>query len=301
MAAPQFPIRDNSQTGPPRARAASLGKRVHQIGFRLAAANTSLCDRTAMLTGMALHDVGAYRESDRPVIRQAYHLDWGFGVLELVPGGPADRAGLHVGDEIIEANGRDFSGFATNLISHSGSIERTRAMEIHLAEMMNSGSVVLVVRRDERRVTLILTGVRGCAASFEVSDAADLNAWSDGVDVAISAPLAAALPSDDELAFVLGHEMAHNIFHHAAALKGRSRILANLGIGAEKYRQSELEADRLAVHIVTNAGYDWRGAAGALAKITLARGGITLPTYPGLTVRLAAIQHEGEALSPSPH
>jgi len=301
FATQQFPNRKSAETGPAPASLSSFENRVHQIGFRLAVANETLCNRTAMLTGMALHDVGAYRESDRPAIQKAYRLGWGFGVFELVPGGPAILAGLQVGDEIAEANGRDLSGFAMNLIGHRGSIERTRVMEDLLAEMMNSGSVMLVVRRDERRVKLNLTGVRGCAGSFVVSPAADIDAWSDGVDVAISVPLAEALQSDDELAFVLGHEMAHNIFHHSAALRWSSRLFANLGIGAEKFRQSELEADRLAVHMVTNAGYDWRAAAGALAKITIARPGGLPPTYPPLMARIATIEREGEAISASTH
>ena len=66
------------------------------------------------------------------------------------------------------------------------------------------------------------------------------------------------MENEAELAFVLGHEMAHYILHHAPEVDR-----AHLNI--DRQRELELEADSLAVRLVSEAGYDPR--AGALALL----------------------------------
>jgi predicted Zn-dependent protease len=115
--------------------------------------------------------------------------------------------------------------------------------------------------------------------------------------------LIAILQSEDELAFVLGHEMGHHIARHipqqrASAAEGRPclrrdgawpveasardvRRAAQLGaaVGARTYsRTAELEADALGTVIAYRAGYD--PLAGVQLFLRLPDPGMAFPVDP---------------------
>jgi predicted Zn-dependent protease len=63
------------------------------------------------------------------------------------------------------------------------------------------------------------------------------------------------LRSDDELAVVLGHELAHNIFHHPA-IRSEEGILRGLGLKASAMWKREEVADRFGLRLMAAADYD---------------------------------------------
>jgi predicted Zn-dependent protease len=66
-------------------------------------------------------------------------------------------------------------------------------------------------------------------------------------------PLAA---TDDQLATVLGHEMAHALSHHASERIARERSGANILRSLSYDRMQESEADHIGLFLMTFAGYD---------------------------------------------
>jgi predicted Zn-dependent protease len=65
--------------------------------------------------------------------------------------------------------------------------------------------------------------------------------------------------SDDELAIIIAHEMAHNILNHPDRLiaQGVPRgLLRGIGRNAEKVWATEAEADRLSIRLVAASGYN---------------------------------------------
>jgi len=79
--------------------------------------------------------------------------------------------------------------------------------------------------------------------------------------------------TDDQLATVLGHEMAHALAHHSSERVARERSAANILRSLSYDRMQESEADHIGLFLMTFAGYDpdqavafWermRAAAGA--------------------------------------
>src|SRR3546814_19959489 len=67
------------------------------------------------------------------------------------------------------------------------------------------------------------------------------------------------LRNDDELAIVLGHEIAHTIYKHPAELEARGvpseGLLRGFGKNASRVRATEEEADRLGIKLAWAAGY----------------------------------------------
>ena len=124
--------------------------------------------------------------------------------------------------------------------------------------------------------------------------------------------------SDDELAFVIGHEMAHALREHsrehisqaAAAqtaiglgaallgLGGGAANLANLGyeafVATRFSRGDESEADRIGVELAARAGYDPRASVAVWQKMAAASTGSGSPeflsTHPTDATRTQALQ-----------
>ena len=69
----------------------------------------------------------------------------------------------------------------------------------------------------------------------------------------------AFLRNDDELAIVLGHELAHQILGHPP-MRDADGLLAAFGINAGEIWRREAEADRLGLRLAAAAGYDLSAA-----------------------------------------
>lgn len=95
---------------------------------------------------------------------------------------------------------------------------------------------LLAIMRGNVRRELQLIGTPGRGGDFVVIQENSLNAWSDGHYVAISTRMLRFAKDDAELAFIVAHEMAHNILNHAAPLRDTSTPLAEFGISSGKVR-----------------------------------------------------------------
>lgn len=93
--------------------------------------------------------------------------------------------------------------------------------------------------------------------------------------------------NDDELAFVVAHEMAHNNLKHSGRFGKGKLILAEFGIGSGKVRQAELAADELAIEMMASAGYDLDASESLLMRSGKHRGPNLSLSHPGTDRRLA--------------
>lgn len=75
-----------------------------------------------------------------------------------------------------------------------------------------------------------------------------LNAWTDGTNVTITTRMIDFLDNDDEIATVLGHEMAHVLLKHKEVMSVEPPILSPVNI--------EAQADKMGAFITLRAGYD---------------------------------------------
>jgi predicted Zn-dependent protease len=157
---------------------------------------------------------------------------------------------------------------------------------------------------------------RGWAWEVNVIDTDDVNAYcAPGGKIAVYAGLMRQLNlSDDELAAVVGHEMAHALREHSReqaseqALQqlGAELLGAATGIGTQvtgmmgqlmftlpHSRQHESEADVIGLELAARAGYDPRAALVLWQKMGAAGGAKPpqwLSTHPSDSARAANIQ-----------
>ncbi|HEU4644572.1 MAG TPA: M48 family metallopeptidase [Burkholderiales bacterium] len=147
----------------------------------------------------------------------------------------------------------------------------------------------------------------------------DVNAWvMPGGKIAVYTGLLERLqPTDDELAAVMGHEIAHALREHGrervsqaqgqglvigvlGAIAGVSRtgmdltaLMVDLTLNKPNSREHEVEADRVGVELAARAGYDPRGAVSLWEKMAKLGGGQPpefLSTHPSPSNRIADLK-----------
>jgi predicted Zn-dependent protease len=113
----------------------------------------------------------------------------------------------------------------------------------------------------------------------------ELNAWTNGRNISITSSMLRFATSDEELALVIGHEMAHNIMGHIQAQRTNAAMGSIFGalfdivaatqgvntngdftraggeIGAMQFSQEfELEADYVGLYLMARSGIPMDGA-----------------------------------------
>ena len=155
----------------------------------------------------------------------------------------------------------------------------------------------------------------------------EVNAWCmPGGKMAIYTGLIKRInPTDDELAAVLGHEMAHALREHSreqisqqmatqvglsvlSAVTGMPGVgdlgaaLSNVMFTLPNSRTHESEADLIGVELAARAGYDPRAAVTLWQKMGALGGGSAPPeflsTHPSAATRSAELQRNAEKVMP---
>jgi hypothetical protein len=275
----------------------SLDQRVATIGYRLATGGRALCTAHENLPGFAVHDLSQYGASFRPAAIRAFGLDAGPAILALVPGGPAERAGLRLDDVLLSLDGR--------ALPH-GDPGRDRSFD-RMAQILDAldaafadGSAEIEIRRAGAHLTLHVGSESGCASRFQLIPSGRMNAEADGRYVQVTTAIASYVADDAELAAVLAHEFAHNILGHRVRLDSArvSRgFFGNFGRNAARIRETEIEADRFSIYLLDRAGYDPEAAVRFWTRF--GQRGLNFlgsPTHPNWRSRIALFETEIAAI-----
>lgn len=287
--APAIATAINGPSRPAMANA-DAGLRLETIGYRLSRANAALCSQPDMLTGLILHHIGGYNRTDRAEVSARFDLTYDFGMLHVEPGRFSAKGGLVDGDEIVSLYGTNLAAFGQDMIGKQGSYERTDRFLSALASALRSGPTILGIRRGHEQISLPLHLEPSCGGRFAVKRDSALDAWSYGRYVAVTDRMIDFVSDYAELAFVVAHEMAHNILHHADQTKRISRIFAQFGFGARELKAAEIEADGLAVELMARAGYDVSAPERSLQRLATGRSMDLSVTHPKISCRIAIVK-----------
>ncbi|RIA47088.1 peptidase M48-like protein [Hephaestia caeni] len=268
-------------------RAADL--RLATIAHRLMVANVALCDRRAGATGLVLHALDSYDSGIRDVARRMFGFETPVAVEAVVPQSAADRAGVRA-DESVAAIDR-----TATTADEGRALDRTRAA---LAAVPPGGTVALTLVDKGASRTVTIATDPACAGRVELRVTDNLNAATDGLVLQINSALLNLIGNDDELAALVAHELAHIVLRHPERLTAArvSRGMFSIfGRNARLIRTTEIEADRLSVVLLANAGYDpmaaarlWRDHGKRLGDGGLLAG----TTHLGLEDRIALVERE---------
>lgn len=275
----------------------SLDVRLIDVGTRLAVANVALCEDRQWQPGMTVHDLSQYAGPSRTQAAALFRLGAGPGVLALAPSGAAARAGVRHDDILLAADGVALPRAPRE---QRASFAPTARIVDALEAAFGDGAAALTLLRDGASITVSVAADHGCASRFQVLPSARLDARADGRYVQLTSAMIEFARDDQELAALVAHELAHNILGHRARLNaaGVERgLLARFGRSGRLFRQTELEADRLAVHLLARAGFDPAVAVRLWTRQSRTDSRLFAGTHPDWPARIASLEGEIAALA----
>jgi len=236
--------------------------RLYEVAAPLLTSNAQLCRGNARnLLGFTAKNKYSYPAE---FIDAAQSLGYGerLQVTGVLPGSGAARSGVQRGDLLLAVvdkplqQGRGAERQAASLLGPL----MTKHAPVKLT-MMRNGSL--------QNITVPLT--LACAFSIELGNADNVNTYADGRRVMITRGMMHFAKSDEELAYLIAKEMAHNSLGHVI----RQRMTATIGSmidklirtqpdatitagtgGIRPYPQElDAAADNLALHMLVRAGY----------------------------------------------
>jgi hypothetical protein len=226
--------------------------RISGIGWRLEDAADRVCTNRLAPIGAEFDYIGAYTARDRPFIRQVLRLGDAPQIASVVPGSAADKAGLRPADEIVAIDGRGWRDLAAGAKDPDLLADDIQALT---AALPAQRQLMLTVKREGRDVDVPVARRSRCAARFLLKTGEGLRAYSDTANVAISEALVEFALNDDELALVLGHELAHVLYQDKR----------DMGVPAR--RAAEARADLTGAAIARCAGFDIARGVGILTRL----------------------------------
>ena len=132
---------------------------------------------------------------------------------------PAEAAGIQRGDKIVGVNGKDI-----------GTGKRAYRKLSKVLNGKTNTPVAMEVLSSGKRKSVTVTTMEICDYPIRLLRNVNVNAFADGSTIHITTGMLGFVENQEELALVIGHEMAHNTRNHMRS-KMANRMLGAL-IGA---------------------------------------------------------------------
>lgn len=264
--------------------------RIASIGYRLSVGAASLCDRREPGLGIQLHTLAQYAPETRAAVRAHFGFTGPIAIEGVVADSPATDAGLKQNDVVVAIGPvvlpADVPAAATT--------ETLAKLHAEIATLAPASALSVEVERGGRRLQLQIVPVPACFSRYELRIADAFDARANGELIQITSKYLEETP-DELLPAVLAHELAHNILRHRDRLTAADAefgFASGFGRNVGLFRQTEIQADILSVHLLMRAGYDPRIAERFWREVgpKLLAGKVRSRSHPSLADRIATMK-----------
>lgn len=217
----------------------ALNERLHRVAAPLRLKNAHLCPRTERDPGFLTHRLSDYPPRLQEMAKVLLKLKaTGVFIRTVRKDSPADKADIEAGDQLLKLN--DIGIVQPSSERTSGAADKFyRALS---QQAFEAAQTRLTLKTQAGHIyQTSLNAQTACAVPVNVVFSEEINGHTDGTEIIITSALMRAVADDTNLALIIAHEMGHIIAGHASEVP--SQLL-------------ELEADRMALVLMENAGYD---------------------------------------------
>lgn len=238
--------------------------RLYRIAAPLLIKNIELCPRHARhLVGLTAKTRYAYTKDFAPIARLSLGLGERLRVMNVLPGSGASEAGVRKGDILLSVENKT--------LPQGPNADRDGSLLVS-TEMRGRISLNLSAMRDGKRIKLQIPLTRACAFGIELGNGDHVNSYADGHRVMVTRGMLDFTQSDEEVAYVLAKEIAHNVLSPSARADMGTAIDSLRFAGPDTTDLSAIgeidpyspvldaTADKLSLYMLARAGYDIENA-----------------------------------------
>jgi membrane-associated protease RseP (regulator of RpoE activity) len=241
-------------------------KKLDDLSYPLLQGALPLCENKKTYS-LGLHVINQYYFGEKYIeaTKNITGIKEKLTVLRLIKNSPSANVDIQKGDEIISVNGNKIKNGKEALNSYRKYL--AKAYE-------NNLGVEVTLSRNNKKLTRIIKPTEVCDYQLKVDLSTNLNAFANGDEIHVFSTMMNVF-NDDQLSFIIAHEMAHNTEGHIGKLYSKYAIGAILGglispsIGITTLggvyvgvvssnfvgtKQLEEEADYVALYILANSG-----------------------------------------------
>ncbi|WP_220150763.1 M48 family metallopeptidase [Thalassospira xiamenensis] len=271
--------------------------------FQVRRANVDLCGGEVSFS-FGFVSVSKTADEFGPAAVSAFDVSDNVLIAAVASGSPADLAGIRKGDRVTQINHQLVGGDAAAALKPVGDAALT------------GGAVTFHVKRISETFTVDVAPVPVCGYPVELLDDQTVNAFADGDRVMISKGMVRFVDTEDELALVIGHELAHNTEGHTDKKMGNAIIgaifdglVAGLGgntggafsnaMAGVNSQDFESEADYVGAYYAARAGYDVSDAAGLWRRMAASNPQaihLAGTTHPSTAKRFLALEEASKEI-----
>ena len=276
--------------------------RLYAVAAPLLVNNADLCRNNARnLLGFTAKTKFSYSTEFIEAAQISLGLSDQLQVTGVLAGSGAARAGVKPGDILASIEGKP--------VPPGPNAERLAALMLGPL-VSRSPAINLGLIRNKHNVNLNVPLTRACAFGVELGNTDNVNSYADGRRVLITSGMLKFAQNDDELAYVIAREMAHNSLMHVVRQRmtaTMSGVIDNLvrlrpdtsslsgAAGVKPYTQQlDVAADKLALYMVARAGYKVDNATAFWQRLANQYPGSVLnghtAIHPATSARLDMIQ-----------
>ena len=247
---------------------------VKSIGYRINSLNADICNKTDFNSGITYANENVIGLKIAKFFPSKLNLGPKVSIINIVKNSPADKAGLTVGDIILELEGFTFPEGKNALKKISKHFKDFEEKEIKKIKIDRNGEIL----------KFDINQSKICNYPIIFTQDKIVNAYADGKSIIMTQGMVDYAKDDNEIALVIAHELAHNDRGHLDAKKKNTLIMGSIGfildlmtiyysggtaggdaqntemwskIGSEAYSvEFEKDADYGGVYYAYRAGYD---------------------------------------------
>ena len=284
-------------------------KKLQNVSSRIITSGVDMCgDKIGAYYGFDFWNLDNFSKEMKEPAKTKYAINEHFKILNIAPQSPAEISELKAGDTIVSIDnwlvpiGKDSFKQVKDKLALSGK---------------TNSPVELIVNRDNADKKINITPIKSCDFAVQLAPDDVKNAYADGKNIVMYKGMMDFFKTDEEIALVLSHELAHNSMKHIDAKQKNATVggifgllldiaaagagvntngdFSRLGAGlaGNAYSVSfEQEADYVGLYFMKKANYDIDHAAEFWRRMAVSNSqAITIKSsHPTTPERFVAIE-----------